>query len=152
MKRGFVILIAALFCFTILSCKKSEEAILEQKEPEMMEPDSKNEEKVQEDEIIDCFLFQYGAVHESISLDDCKLEYEKNGTAVYSKYMDSMSYSDYENFPDSRYLLYAVNPHGNLLLFPIINFQICEDTDTVYMVHERIEDEKTQESGKGTGG
>ena len=151
MKRGFVILIAALFCFTILSCKKSEEAILEQKEPEMMEPDSKNEEKVQEDEIIGRFLFQYGTVHESISLDDCKLEYEKNGTAVYSKYMDSMGYSGYENFPDSRYLLYAVNPHGNLLLFPIINFQICEDTDTVYMVYERIEDEKAQESGKGTG-
>ncbi|MBD5473571.1 MAG: leucine-rich repeat protein [Lachnospiraceae bacterium] len=147
MKKRLMLLIAIVFIFSILSCGKEEEIVQEQSESEQRsdETDSNNE-------IADKFIFQYQDVHECISLDGCELEYEKDGVAVYSKYIDDMQYSDYEDFPGSRYILYIRNLCGNLVLFPIIDFQICEDTDTVYVVQEQVEYEAVQKPRKETGG
>ena len=145
MKKRLMLLITIVFGFSILSCGKEEEIVQEQSglEERSDETDSNNN-------AVDKFLFQYRDVHEYISLDDCELEYEKDGLSVYSKYIDDIQYSDYEDFPGSRYILYITNPYGSLRLYPIMDFQICEDTDIVYMVRERVEYETVEMPQKGT--
>lgn len=145
MKKRLMLLIAIVFGFSILSCGKEEEIVQEQSVSE-----ERSDETDSNNIAADKFLFQYRDVHEYISLDDCKLEYEKAGLSVYSKYIDDIQYSDYEDFPGSRYILYITNSHGSLRLFPIMDFQICEDTDIVYMVRERVEYETVEKPQKGT--
>lgn len=145
MKKGFMFLFAIAFGFMVLSCGKKEEIV-----PEQSGLEEKSGETNSDNSAADKFLFQYRDVHEYISLDDCELEYEKDGMVVYSKYIDDMQYSDYEDFPGSRYILYITNSNGNLRLFPIIDFQICEGTDTIYMVRERVEYEIVEKPQKGT--
>lgn len=152
MKKGLMILIVIVICFDILSCGKSEEMVLSQSESDITEQNEASDETNLDPEAADKFLFQYQEVNEYISLEDCQIEYEKNGTIVYSKYVDDMQYSNYRNFPGSRYILYIQNSQGSLRLFPIMDFQICEDTDTVYMVRERVKYEEVQKPRKGTGG
>lgn len=147
MKKWRIMIIAILFGLSISGCGKSAEIVLEEAEVE-----ERSDESDSSQDAADQFLFQYQDVHEYIPLDDCVLEYEKDGMAVYSKYIEDGQYPGYNDFPGSRYILYATTPHGSLRLFPIMDFQICEDTNTVYMVRERVKYEEVQKPRKGTGG
>lgn len=95
------------------------------------------------DEEVD-FLFQYQDVYEHISLEDCEKIYEKDGTSVYSKYLNGISYSDHEDFPVFQYVLYIRTPFSKIQLFPVKDFKVCEEIDTIYMVREEEKFETLQ--------
>ena len=136
MKKAIMILSTVMLCFGIWGCRETSEPVQAQDDG----AENKTAEELAgaepEKGEVD-FLFQYQDVYEHILLEDCEVWYEKDGTTVYSKYMYGMPYSDYEDFPDGQYVLYVRTPYAKLQLFPVKDFRVCGDTDTVYLVREK---------------
>lgn len=97
----------------------------------------------------DSFVFQYQDISETILLKDCDCEYEKDGVRVYSKCMTG--YYDVEDFPRLQYALYIMNTYVEpRMLFPVKDFQICEESGVVYLVREEEEFKALQKIDLGS--
>lgn len=70
-----------------------------------------------------------------ISLKDCDCVYDKNGIQVYSKYIGNHDWVD-EDFPYFQYVFYIQTPYEDRQIFPVKDYLVNMDTETIYVSSE----------------
>ncbi|MBO5056837.1 MAG: hypothetical protein J6C64_10865 [Lachnospiraceae bacterium] len=85
----------------------------------------------------DSFVLTYDGKETDIiiSLEDCNCEYDKNGIQIYSKYISNYDWVD-EDFPYFQYVFYIQTPSENVQIFPVKDFLINTEEETLYISSE----------------
>lgn len=154
MKRNRIMILMVIIILCLSGCGR--ESTQEQWMPKASKEKKEDEESVRDSEntSVDAqisneeegsFVLYHQDVIKTILFKDCEIEYQKKGTTVYSKCIsDEICSSEEENFPFFQYVLYIRTPYDRGWLFPIKDFRICEETDTLYLIKETREFEALQ--------